>query len=205
MEEKKVNEQEETKLQEASAATEEIKSDLESSKEATSIPEPLLTDQSSTDSTSTAVDAVATRKKNNKKILGIIIGIIGIVAVIAIVLVIALTPSKFDVVKKECAEIGKATVTTDKGYFTVVVLTDINSSAAEKYPGLKSMVLSMYQKQALETIQYANKELGFSDDVYSQMLHTNARMGRQSEENSKYKVTWTYHPDDGLIVTYSKK
>ena len=29
--------------------------------------------------------------------------------------------------------------------------------------------------------------------------------GRQSSENEKYKVSWTYHPDDGLKVTYEKK
>ena len=37
------------------------------------------------------------------------------------------------------------------------------------------------------------------------MLKTNALMGRQTEENDKYKVAWSYHPDDGLEVTYSKK
>ena len=30
-------------------------------------------------------------------------------------------------------------------------------------------------------------------------------MGRQSEENEKYRVKWSYHPDDGLEVTYEKK
>lgn len=36
------------------------------------------------------------------------------------------------------------------------------------------------------------------------MLETSARMGRQREENDKYRVTWTYHPDEGLEVTYEK-
>ena len=37
------------------------------------------------------------------------------------------------------------------------------------------------------------------------MMNTSALMGRQVEENDKYKVSWTYHPDDGLTVTYTKK
>ena len=61
------------------------------------------------------------------------------------------------------------------------------------------------QEDALKAIQYANEELGFSGSVYSQMLKTSALMGRQSEENSKYKVSWTYHPDEGLEVTYTEK
>jgi len=50
-----------------------------------------------------------------------------------------------------------------------------------------------------------NTKLGFSDAVYRKMLQTSALMGRQSEENSKYRVSWTYHPDSGLEVMYEKK
>jgi hypothetical protein len=61
------------------------------------------------------------------------------------------------------------------------------------------------QEKALEAIQYANEQLGFSGAVYQKMLETNALMGRQSEENKKYRVSWTYHPDYGLEVTYEEK
>ena len=37
------------------------------------------------------------------------------------------------------------------------------------------------------------------------MMKTTALMGRQSAETDKYKVSWTYHPDNGLEVTYEKK
>ncbi len=30
-------------------------------------------------------------------------------------------------------------------------------------------------------------------------------MGQQSEENKKFRVSWTYHPDRGLEVLYEKK
>ena len=61
------------------------------------------------------------------------------------------------------------------------------------------------QENALEAIRYANDELGFNGSVYSKMMQTNALMGRQTEETAKYRVSWTYHPSDGLEVTYEKK
>lgn len=196
---------EELKSQEESATTEEIKTNQESSEEIISIAEPSLTDKSSTDTISSGADVVATKKKVSKKKLGIIIGIVGVVAVIAIVLVIALIPSEFNKVKKACIEIGGSTVTSGNGYFTIETIPDSMSVFGEMDPAQRELMLYMYQKDALEAIEYANKELGFPDDVYSQMMHTNALMGRQSEETDKYTVSWTFHPDDGLTVTYRKK
>lgn len=69
----------------------------------------------------------------------------------------------------------------------------------------KALLLPDVQKNALDAIKYANEELGFNGSVYSQMMNTTALMGRQSAENDKYRVSWTYHPDDGLEVTYEKK
>lgn len=66
-------------------------------------------------------------------------------------------------------------------------------------------LLPRAQENALEAIKYANKQLGFNGFLYSKMMETTALMGRQSEENDKYKVSWTYHPDEGLEVTYEKK
>ncbi|MBQ9942147.1 MAG: hypothetical protein IJP03_03965 [Christensenellaceae bacterium] len=70
---------------------------------------------------------------------------------------------------------------------------------------VKSMLLPNTQENALEAIRYANDELGFNGSVYSKMMQTNALMGRQTEETAKYRVSWTYHPSDGLEVTYEKK
>lgn len=61
------------------------------------------------------------------------------------------------------------------------------------------------EQDSINGIKLVNKELGFSDAVYTKMLQTTALMGRQSEENSKYRVSWTYHPDRGLEVMYEKK
>ena len=61
------------------------------------------------------------------------------------------------------------------------------------------------QSDSLDGIKFVNKKLGFTDAVYSKMLETTALMGRQTDENSKYRVSWTYHPDKGLEVMYEKR
>ncbi len=58
---------------------------------------------------------------------------------------------------------------------------------------------------ALEYIEKANEEMGFSESLYKSMLRTRALDGTQTEESDKIKVRWTYHPDNGMEVIYSKK
>lgn len=72
-------------------------------------------------------------------------------------------------------------------------------------PSAATILSSDWESEALTAIQYANEELGFSTSVYTRMLETSPLMGRQSKENDKYIVSWTYHPDDRLEVTYEKK
>lgn len=54
-------------------------------------------------------------------------------------------------------------------------------------------------------IENVNKKIGLPDSVYDSMNHTSALMGRQSQTFEKLGVvvSWTYHPDNGLEVTYS--
>lgn len=142
------------------------------------------------------------QKKNlSKKKIGIISGIAAaVVVVIVIALVLSQSDRKFDEVKAECVQIA-GSISSGKGYFTIETIPD---SWDNMEPTLRAIMISGHQQDALNAIKYANDELGFPG-VYSQMLNTTALMGRQSDENSKYKVAWTYHPDDGLTVTYSKK
>ena len=148
----------------------------------------------------TSDDATDTQKASKKKLSKKQLGIIGaIAAVIVIVVAIVLIPSKFERVKNECVHIaGQAG--TGKNYFSLD--TDPYENMDET---MRAFSLPDTQKKTLEAIKYANDELGFPGSVYSDMMKTTALMGRQSEENGKYKVSWTYHPDHGLEVTYTKK
>lgn len=140
--------------------------------------------------TTEVLDApTATKSKMSKKKLAIIAA--AAIAVIAIALIIFI-PSEFERVKSKCVHIA-GMVTGSGDYFMLDTLPD------------DVFMLPDTEENALEAIKYANEELGFNGSVYSQMMNTTALMGRQSAENDKYRVSWTYHPDDGLEVTYEKK
>jgi RNA polymerase subunit RPABC4/transcription elongation factor Spt4 len=54
------------------------------------------------------------------------------------------------------------------------------------------------------SIKDMNEKLGLPESINNDMSQTSALMGKQSEtyENIGITVTWTYHPDHGLEVTY---
>ena len=58
----------------------------------------------------------------------------------------------------------------------------------------------------VDSIETVNTKLGLPDYLYSDMMNTTWSMGKQSEtfEEQGITVTWTYHPDKGLEVTYRK-
>lgn len=146
-----------------------------------------------------AEDDVAPEKpKFTKKKLAIFGGVAAVIIAVAIIMFI---PSKFDQVKSECVQIAGC-VTGSGDYFMIDTYPD-------EYENLDATRVALWapstQENALEAIKYANEALGFNGSVYSQMLNTTALMGRQTAENDKYRVSWTYHPDDGLEVTYEKK
>lgn len=61
------------------------------------------------------------------------------------------------------------------------------------------------RENTLKGIQYTNIELGFPASVYSDMIETTAKMGLRTAETENYRVSWTYHPDEGLEVKYEIK
>lgn len=44
--------------------------------------------------------------------------------------------------------------------------------------------------------------LELPDSLYSEMTHTNALMGRQTETFGDIQVSWSYHPDNGLDAVF---
>ena len=141
---------------------------------------------------------IADKPKMSKKKLAIIAA--AVVAVIAIAIIL-FVPSKFEKVRRECVDIARK-VTGSGDYFMIDTFPDEYEDYDETF---QALLLPDAQKYALAAIRYANDELGFNGSVYSQMMNTTALMGRQHAENGKYRVSWTYHPDDGLEVTYEKK
>ena len=128
--------------------------------------------------------------------------VLGVVAVAVIAVAFAfLHKSKFEQVRNECVQIA-GMIVGNGDYFTIDTYPDTYENIDDN---MKALLLPDIQKNALEAIRYANEELGFNDSVYSKMMKTTALMGRQNEGTDKYKVSWTYHPDNGLEVTYEKK
>lgn len=58
---------------------------------------------------------------------------------------------------------------------------------------------------ACDAVESVNQKLGFSSSVYDDMLHTSYNDGKQTAESEDYRVSWTYHPDEGLEVKYELK
>ena len=147
------------------------------------------------------MEAPAAAPKLTKKKIVILSAIAAAVVVLGIVAFAVFHKSEFQKVRDECVQIA-GIVTGDGDYFTLDTCPDSYDNMDST---LKALLLPGAQENALKAIKYANEALGFNGSVYNKMLQTSALMGRQREENSKYVVTWTYSPSDGLEVTYEKK
>lgn len=79
-------------------------------------------------------------------------------------------------------------IASDGSYMTI----DTNPYNIEKH----------FDSNADKAIERVNKELGIPASVYEKMGKTRALDGRQEEEHNGVKVSWAYHPDNGLEVMY---
>lgn len=134
---------------------------------------------------------VAAQQQKNKRIPVIIGGVC--VAIVAVVLLFGKVGGGINF-EKEFAEIADESwcdIASDGSYMTI----DTNPLDIDDY----------YGSDAVDAIEEINKKLGFSDSVYQKMMQTRSLDGRVSEENDKFKVSWTYHPDNGMEVMYEKK
>lgn len=89
--------------------------------------------------------------------------------------------------------------TTVESCFTItadgqVVTADTNPNDRDDY---------LYSG-SVTVIQAFNEQIGVPDSVWDDMLTTSYLDGEQSATvNEIIHITWTYHPDRGLEVTYS--
>jgi hypothetical protein len=58
---------------------------------------------------------------------------------------------------------------------------------------------------AAVAIMDVNEALGLPESLTNDMEQTSALMGKQTQEFDNVTVSWTYHPDRGLEVTYKSK
>ena len=60
--------------------------------------------------------------------------------------------------------------------------------------------------EAAEAIKNINDALGIPESVINEMGQTTFIDGKQTEtfEKQKVSISWRYHPDKGLEVTYTK-
>ncbi len=104
----------------------------------------------------------------------------------------------FDEARDNCMEKYK-----DTDYYYAIKnsfeISSESSSPTMYYRGNK------YASSSVVVVDYMNQELGFSDALFEKMKMTRAIDGAQTDENEHFKVTWTYHPDEGLNVIYEKK
>lgn len=82
-----------------------------------------------------------------------------------------------------------ATVASDGSYLFV----DTNPSNFDSYSDYEAYI----------AILNINEALGLPESVLNQMNKTRALDGAQSYSTDDIVVTWTYHPDNGLEVSYS--
>lgn len=133
----------------------------------------------------------ATNSKKKKTPL-IIAAAIGIVAVIAILITsIGGGKANFNKMFGDFANESWCYISDDGSYMKI----DTNP-----YDIDDEINFTAYYK-----IKDINAELGFSSALFSKMGETTSLDGRQTDSNEKYSVSWKYHPDRGLEVTYEIK
>ena len=129
---------------------------------------------------------------NQKKKLPWIIG--GVVAaVVLLVVLVSGNSNKVDLEKlydKYCNAYW-ADVASDGSFLSI----DDNPNDIDDY----------YIDEADDAIQAINRELGFSSSLWNDMCSTSANDGKQTQSNDDVIVSWKYHPDRGLSVTYTLK
>lgn len=95
------------------------------------------------------------------------------------------------------------TVADDNSY--IILDTNSNDKDIENEPYYLAQVYRKEAQDTLDGIRFMNEKLGFSSALYEKMMQTTSLMGRQTEENRRYRISWTYHPDKGLEVMYERK
>lgn len=133
--------------------------------------------------------------QKSKKKLFIILGsaAAALIIIVAILLAVVLgSGPNFKKIYQEYCSPTWASVGADGSYLSI----DTN-------PRNKDNTGIAYQAAA-NAVKKVNEVLGLPDSLYEEMGSTRALDGRQSQTFGNITVSWSYHPDKGLEVTYRK-
>lgn len=83
------------------------------------------------------------------------------------------------------------------------VANDGSYLAIDTNPSDRKADSNIHILEADQAIKDINKALGFDESLYERMGRTNALAGMQSKTDNGVRVSWDYHPKNGLEVTYS--
>lgn len=134
---------------------------------------------------------IANKKRHRKSL---IIGIVAVAVVIVLIIVIKTFTGESKDFNKMYSDISSESwcqIGSDGSYMRL----DTNPYDLE----------DAYEMDAYRKIKEVNKELGLPESVLDDMEHTTALDGKQTAETDKITVSWRYHPDNGLEVTYTWK
>ena len=144
------------------------------------------------------------RFKTDKKLWAICGGILAVIAIAVVVSILAYRSSLkyyFNKVNEACPGADCGWDADDK---CIVIDTNFYDIHPDDMNTTQYYVYTSGLYDTLDAIEFLNAELGFSSSVYDDMMETTSLMGRQSVSNGKYRITWTFHPDEGLEVRYEK-
>ena len=132
----------------------------------------------------------------------LVIGIAAGVVALAVLLIIVLSAGKknFKKMYSDLADEPWCTIASDGSYLKIDTNPTDKDSEDLTRDDLNNTIIP-----ADDAIMRINADLGFSENVYERMDTTTWSMGEQTVSNEDYVVTWTYHPDMGLEVTYRFK
>ena len=133
-------------------------------------------------------------KTKKKKTLAIIVAALALVAIAVGVVAVNAKPKgpDFQALYDEYCSSPWAKEANDGSYLSI----DTNPSDSENSE-------RSYGLQAFYAIEDINKALGFDESLHERMSRTNAIAGMQSETGNGVRMSWNFHPDHGLEVTYS--
>lgn len=139
-------------------------------------------------------------EKKKKLPLIIAVAVAAVAVVIAVVLLVGGGSKDFNDMYPGLDSEKWCTIASDGSYLKIDTNPTNKDSDDITWTDYENLILP-----ANEKIEQINKDLGFSSALYEKMNTTTWSMGKQTDSNDKYVVSWTYHPDKGLEVMYEIK